>query len=84
MNMKYSEYNQSKGMLIDVEESNVFKKKHLYEAINIPFEKLIANYKKLLDKNKTYFIYCRKGQRSKKAVQILKFYGYNVTQIVNE
>ena len=44
----------------------------------------LINGKKLyLDKNKPYYIICRKGNLSKKVVQILSFYGYNVSLVKN-
>ena len=79
----YEEYNSNYGTLIDVEESETYKKKHYYEAINIPFEKLLGNYKKLLNKDRRYYITCRKGIKSKKVCSILEYYGYDVTQIIN-
>ena len=51
---------------------------------NIPYEKLMLNYKTLLDKNKPYFIICSKGTKSRKAVSVLEFYGYDVTQMSYE
>ena len=37
-----------------------------------------------LEKNKPYFIVCAKGTKSRKAVSILEFYGYDVTQMSYE
>jgi len=82
--IKSEDYNVSKGTLFDLEEPIVFKKKHIYGAVNVPFEKLMANYKTILDKKKSYFLYCRKGHASKKAVSILEYYGYDVTQVKDE
>ena len=39
------------------------------------------NYRALLKKGEKYFIICKKGIKSKKAVSILEFYGYDVTQV---
>ena len=82
--IKYQDYNLSKGMLIDLEEPASFKKNHYYEAINVPYEKLLANYKRILDKEKKYYFYCRKGHKSKKVCNILEYYGYDVTQVTVE
>ncbi len=41
------------------------------------------NYKTLLNKNTKYFIICDKGHKSKQAVRILEFYGYDVTYVIN-
>lgn len=82
--IKLTEYNASLGTLIDIEDQYTYSKKHHKDSINIPYQKLIYNYKTLLDKNKPYFIVCNGGFKSKKLVNILEFYGYNVTQVYNE
>ena len=48
---------------------------------HIPYETLLINHKELLDKNKKYFLYCNGGVKSKKATNILEFYGYDVTYV---
>lgn len=75
-------YDKSMGILIDVSDEISFKIKHHPSSINIPYEKLLLNYKELLKKNQKYFITCAKGIHSKKAVSILEFYGYDVTQVI--
>lgn len=47
-----------------------------------PYENLINNHYKYLDKSKKYYIYCDKGIRSKKVVAILEAYGYDVTRVI--
>lgn len=72
------DYNETMGTFIDVNNND----NHLFKnSIHIPYENLIINHKELLDKNKNYFIYCNGGIKSKKAVNILEFYGYNVTLV---
>lgn len=78
------EYYKSMGTLIDVQHPLDYKEYHHPDSINIPYDKLMLNYKTLLDKNKPYFIVCRKGTKSRKAVSILEFYGYDVTQMSYE
>ena len=73
------EYND--GIIIDLEDVITYSDNHLPNSINIPYDKLMFNYKEYLDKNKKYYLYCSKGRKSKKATEILKFYGYNVDQI---
>lgn len=75
------DYKENMGIFLDVnyENSNVVEK-----AINIPYERLLINHKELLDKSKKYFIYCNGGVKSRKAVNILDFYGYDVTLVVKE
>ena len=82
--LSIKDYNASMGTLIDIQNPGDFGEYHHPDSINIPYEKLMLNYKSLLDKNKTYFIVCYKGTKSRKAVSILEFYGYDVLQMSNE
>lgn len=75
----FMEYND--GVIIDLEDVITYSNNHLPNSINIPYDKLMFNYKEYLDKSKKYYLYCSKGRKSKKATEILKFYGYNVDQI---
>ena len=75
----FMEYND--GVIIDLEDVITYSNNHLPNSINIPYDKLMFNYKEYLDKNKKYYLYCSKGRKSKKATEILKFYGYNVDKI---
>ena len=75
----FMEYND--GVIIDLEDVITYSNNHLPNSINIPYDKLMFNYKEYLDKNKKYYLYCSKGRKSKKSTEILKFYGYNVDQI---
>lgn len=77
------EYSPNMGILIDVKDPISFKEKHHPNSINIYYDKLLMNYKTLLDKNKKYYLICDKGKRSKQAVRILSFYGYDVTYVIN-
>ncbi len=79
--MNIKDYYKSMGTLIDLQNPLEYKDKHHPDSINIPYEKLMLNYKTLLDKNKKYYLVCLKGTKSKKAVSILEFYGYDVTQL---
>ena len=84
--MKYiyeKDYNPNMGILIDIKDPISYKNKHNPYSINIYYDKLMFNFKLLLDKNKKYFIICEKGKRSKEAVRILSFYGYDVTYVIN-
>jgi len=67
--------------IIDVDCKENYEENHLSGSINIPYNKLITNHKEYLNKNKFYYITCKKGIQSKKAVSILKVYGYNVEKI---
>ncbi len=76
--IKLTEYNENMGIFIEINDSynNVVK-----NSVHIPYDNLLINYKELLDKSKKYFIYCKGGIKSKKAVNILNFYGYDVTWV---
>lgn len=78
--IKYRDY-KNDGQIIDLEESKVFNQKHLPGSINIPYETLMFHYKDYLDQNKKYYLYCSGGRKSKRAVLILQYYGYDVIQI---
>lgn len=71
------------GTLIDVSDEITYKENQVPGSINIPYEKLLLNYKELLNKNSKYYIMCTKGIHSRKVVSILEFYGYDVTQVIN-
>ena len=68
--------------IIDMRSIEKYNNNHIMNAINIPFEKLLANFNKYLDKNKKYYIYCQMGIQSRKVCQILKNNGYNVVNII--
>ncbi len=70
------------GTLIDVSDALTYKENPYPGSINIPYEKLLLNYKELLNKNNKYYIMCTKGIHSRKVVSILEFYGYDVTQVI--
>lgn len=78
-----SEYKKEMGVLIDVRNSIEYNKKHHPLSINIYYDRLLMNHDKLLNKNNKYYLICDKGNKSKQAARILKFYGYNVTYVIN-
>lgn len=77
------EYRPEMGVLIDVKDPISYKEHHNPYSINIYYDKLLMNHKSLLNKNQKYFIMCDKGHKSKQAVRILSFYGYDVTYVIN-
>lgn len=72
------DYKKGMGTFIDV---NYNDSKVVEGSIHIPYENLLVNHKELLKKNNKYFIYCNGGIKSKNAVNILEFYGYDVTLV---
>ena len=77
------DYNKEMGILIDVRDPISYKNNHNIDSINVYYDRLLLNHNTLLDKNKKYFIICDKGNKSKRAVRILEFYGYDVTYVIN-
>ncbi|HHW69293.1 MAG TPA: rhodanese-like domain-containing protein [Tenericutes bacterium] len=67
--------------IIDIRSIEKYNNNHIPNAINVPFNKLIAYHYKYLDRNNMYYIYCQKGIKSKTACQILRNLGYKVISI---
>lgn len=73
------EYTPGEGILISLEDAEDFKS--IKGSINMKLSQILDNPKKYLDKDKTYYFYCKKGIRSNRATQILGVYGYNVVKV---
>ena len=67
--------------IIDIRSIESYNNNHIPNAINIPFEKLIIEPNKYLNKMNNYYLYCRSGITSKKACEILLKQGYLVTNV---
>ena len=52
-------------------------------SYNIPYDELICNYRKYLNKEENYYLYCKSGKLSKRAVMILSSLGYKVYNLKN-
>lgn len=75
-----SEYTEELGVLISLEDSEDFKS--IKGSINLNVNKLLDNPSKYLAKDKRYYIYCKNGKRSQRAVNILQVYGYDVIKVI--
>lgn len=72
------------GTLLDVRTENEFASGHLDGAKNVVysmfgFENNLAD----LDKNEVYFIYCRSGARSGRALKVMKSQGFKKVYNLN-
>lgn len=66
-----------KAVLLDVRTPQEFTSGHLMNAINIDYENIAFESEiKKLDNTKTYFVYCRSGNRSGKAISVMKNNGF--------
>lgn len=48
----------------------------------IPYQKLIYEPEKYLNKRKKYYFHCKNGIKSKEVVMTLTIKGYDVTQVI--
>ena len=81
---EFSEYAQKNAVrIIDVRTPEEFTQGHLEKAVNADFNNKpqFESYLNSLDKNQTYMIYCRTGNRSGQTMQIMKDKGFE--QIIN-
>jgi rhodanese-related sulfurtransferase len=65
------------GVLLDVRTPEEFTTGHLSNALNIDYKNSgFESQLKELDKTKPYFVYCKAGVRSEKAVDLMKGLGF--------
>lgn len=77
INKGITEYKNDPGsVLLDVREMDEFAAGHIPEAINHPLSKIIMITAAFPDTDKMYYVYCRSGNRSGKAVEMMKDMGY--------
>ena len=61
-------------IILDVRTKEEYDEAHLVDAINIPYDEI--DEKINLDKEKTILVYCRSGNRSAIAYNVLEGLGY--------
>ena len=69
--------------IIDVSEKSIYNQYHINGSVNIPYDELINNYKRYINKNDTYFVTCKSGKLSRRAAVILSSLGYKVYVLKN-
>jgi phage shock protein E len=73
-----TEINQSDGVIIDVRTADEFEDGHL-QRVDHNFDVMSGEFQSKLDsldKNQTYYLYCRSGNRSGKAAKMMKQNGF--------
>lgn len=65
------------AVLLDVRTAEEYTQGHIPGSINIPLQSLKAVETAVSDKETPLFVYCRSGNRSRQAVDILKAMGYS-------
>lgn len=69
---------QDRGVIIDVRSQSEYGEGHLKEA-DFQYDYLNGEFQQQLDSldsEKTYYLYCRSGNRSGKAARIMKMQGF--------
>lgn len=74
---------ESEYLILDVRTPEEFEEKHIPGAVNVPNETISTeDIPELPDKGQLIFVYCRSGNRSKKASAKLADLGYtNIVEI---
>jgi len=67
--------------IIDIRSSIDFNHGHVENSVNIPYNELLMNYSKYLNKEETYYIYCFTGNISRLVCQHLAKIGYKVVNL---
>lgn len=67
--------------LIDIREPYEFKGGSIKGAKNIPMDTLLSNPSKYLNKEKTYYIICLSGSRSRVTSRALEKQGFDVINV---
>lgn len=66
----------SGGQLLDVRTPEEYGERHIQKAINLPLDDIEQGARPSVDKNAPVYVYCRSGNRSAQAKQILDNAGF--------
>ena len=75
-------FSNKKYKIIDLRSRSEYLTKHINGAINIPYDDLLNNYRKYLNKNEFYYLYCNTNKLSRRMSTILNYLGYS-TKVLN-
>ncbi|MBU5333161.1 MAG: rhodanese-like domain-containing protein [Anaerocolumna aminovalerica] len=67
--------------LIDIREPYEYKGGALKTAKNIPMMELMSGANRYLNKDRTYYIMCQSGNRSRQCCSVLSKQGYDVVDV---
>lgn len=67
--------------IIDIRTKYIYELSNISNSINIPYEYLLLNPSKYLNKNDTYYLYCQAGYTSKSISKKLNSLGYKTISI---
>jgi len=74
---EFSQNDVKDGILVDVRTPEEFNAGHLVDAVNIDwFDENFSEWFEELPKDKTIYLYCKKGGRSAKAQEKLRSLGF--------
>ena len=69
--------------IIDVSEKQIYNSYHISGSVNIPYDELMNNYRRYLNKNDVYYLTCKSGKLSRRAASILSSLGYKTYVLKN-
>ena len=74
-------FEHSEAVILDVRTEDEFESGHIPNAFNIDLSMGpgFIDAVNALDKNKSYYVYCRSGARSAQAVQLMRDLGFSET-----
>lgn len=77
----YSDRMFEKDSIIDIRKYSEYLNGHIKGAISIEEKELVSKPMMYLNKEKTYYIYCNHGNRSRICVNYLNSLGYHTVNI---
>ena len=69
--------------IIELRTKGAYMKGHIYNSKNIDMNNLTDMPNMYLDKDKTYYIYCTEGFKSKRWCKVLEVMGCDVVNVID-